>query len=89
MRVAVGTDALFDARLAARQGALLATLARWYTPAELLTRATATNAARLALAGPRTPYPGPLGVVRAGPGPTGCWSRGPRWPTRRLTWWRS
>jgi hypothetical protein len=29
--------------LAARQGALLARLVRWYTPAEALTMATSTN----------------------------------------------
>ncbi len=66
MRVAFGTDVLFDARLAARQGAQLAKLARWYTPAEVLTMATAGNAALLALSGPRDPYPGGLGVVREG-----------------------
>jgi imidazolonepropionase-like amidohydrolase len=66
VRVAFGTDVLFDAGLAARQGAQLAKLARWYTPAEVLTMATAGNAALLALAGPRVPYPGELGVVREG-----------------------
>ena len=66
VRVAFGTDVLFAAGLAARQGAQLAKLARWYTPAEVLTMATAGNAALLALSGPRDPYPGGLGVVREG-----------------------
>jgi imidazolonepropionase-like amidohydrolase len=66
VRVAFGTDVLFAAGLAARQGAMLAKLARWYTPAETLTMATAGNAALLALSGPRDPYPGVLGVVREG-----------------------
>jgi imidazolonepropionase-like amidohydrolase len=66
VRVAFGTDVLFDARLAARQGAQLAKLTRWYTPAETLSMATAGNAALLALSGPRNPYPGALGVVRDG-----------------------
>jgi imidazolonepropionase-like amidohydrolase len=66
VRVAFGTDILFDAALAARQGAQLVKLVRWYTPAEVLTMATAGNAALLALSGPRNPYPGVLGVVREG-----------------------
>jgi imidazolonepropionase-like amidohydrolase len=66
VRVAFGTDVLFNAGLAARQGAQLAKLARWYSPAEVLTMATAGNAALLALSGPRDPYPGGLGVVREG-----------------------
>ena len=66
LKVAFGTDALFDAALAARQGAQLTKLTRWYTPAEILTMATSTNAELLALSGPRNPYPGKLGVVEEG-----------------------
>lgn len=61
-----GTDVLFDPRQAARQGAQLAKLVRWYTPAETLAMATSTNAEVLALSGPRNPYPGRLGVVEPG-----------------------
>jgi imidazolonepropionase-like amidohydrolase len=64
--VAWGTDTLFDARLATRQGAQLAKLTRWYTAAEVLRMATATNAELLARSGPRNPYPGKLGVVQEG-----------------------
>ena len=53
-------------KLAQRQGELLATLARWYTPAETLAMATGTNAELLALSGKRNPYPGKLGVVEEG-----------------------
>lgn len=66
VKVAFGTDALFDANLAARQGAQLSKLTRWYTPAEVLTMATSTNAELLAMSGPRNPYPGKLGVVEGG-----------------------
>ena len=66
VRVAFGTDTLFDAKLATRQGAQLAKLARWYSPADLLRQATAGNAELLALSGPRNPYPGRLGVVAEG-----------------------
>ena len=66
IKTAFGTDILFSARLAQRQGELLAKLVRWYTPAEALTMATGTNAELLALSGKRNPYPGKLGVVEEG-----------------------
>ena len=66
VKVAFGTDILFDAKLASRQGAQLVKLARWYTPAELLQQATIRNAELLAMSGPRNPYPGRLGVVAEG-----------------------
>ena len=66
IKTAFGTDILFSARLAKRQGELLAKLARWYTPAEALAMATGTNAQLLALSGKRNPYPGKLGVIEEG-----------------------
>lgn len=66
LKTAFGTDVLFSAALARQQGALLASLTRWYTPAETLTMATSTNAQLLALSGKRNPYPGKLGVVEVG-----------------------
>jgi len=66
IKTAFGTDILFSARLAERQGELLAKLARWYSPAEALAMATATNARLLALSGKRNPYPGKLGTVEEG-----------------------
>jgi imidazolonepropionase-like amidohydrolase len=66
VRTAWGTDTLFDAAVAATEGAQLAKMVRWYTPAEALKMATADNAELLALSGPRSPYPGKLGVVREG-----------------------
>ena len=66
IKTAWGTDTLFDERRARRQGAQLSKLVRWYTPAEILKMATADNAELLALAGPRNPYPGKLGVVEEG-----------------------
>ncbi len=66
VKLAWGTDTLFDARLATRQGAQLAKMTRWFTPAEVLRMATATNAELLALSGERSPYAGRLGVVEAG-----------------------
>lgn len=66
LKTAFGTDVLFSAALARRQGELLASLTKWYTPAEALIMATSTNAELLRLAGKRNPYPGQLGVVEVG-----------------------
>jgi imidazolonepropionase-like amidohydrolase len=66
IKTAWGTDVLFSRALAKQQGAILASLARWYTPAEALVMATGTNAELLALSGKRNPYPGKLGVIEQG-----------------------
>jgi len=66
IKTAWGTDVLFSQALAQRQGAILASLVRWYTPAEALAMATGTNAELLAMSGKRNPYPGKLGVVEEG-----------------------
>jgi imidazolonepropionase-like amidohydrolase len=66
LKTAWGTDVLFSRALAQQQGAILASLTRWYTPAEALIMATSTNAELLALSGKRNPYPGKLGVVEEG-----------------------
>ncbi|HEX5518644.1 MAG TPA: amidohydrolase family protein [Pseudolabrys sp.] len=66
IKTAFGTDVLFSQALAERQGAMLASLTRWYTPAETLIMATSTNAELLSLSGKRNPYPGRLGVVEEG-----------------------
>lgn len=66
VKLAFGTDALFDPATARKQGKQLTKLTRWFTPAEVLRMATATNAELLALSGPRSPYPGRLGVVEEG-----------------------
>src|SRR5215472_5905225 len=66
IKTAFGTDVLFSQALAQQQGAILASLVRWYSPAEALAMATGTNAELLALSGKRNPYPGKLGVVEEG-----------------------
>ncbi|MBN9601509.1 MAG: amidohydrolase family protein [Afipia felis] len=66
LKTAWGTDVLFSRELAQRQGAILASLVRWYTPAEALAMATGTNAELLSMSGRRNPYPGKLGVVEQG-----------------------
>jgi imidazolonepropionase-like amidohydrolase len=66
IKTAFGTDILFSAKVANRQGAQLAKLVRWYTPTEALKMATADNGELLALSGFINPYPGKLGVVQEG-----------------------
>lgn len=66
VKVAWGTDALFDPKLTRKQGGQLAKMTRWFTPAEILRMATSTNAELLALSGERSPYAGRLGVVEVG-----------------------
>jgi len=66
VRIAWGTDILFDPVVTTKQGKQLAKMARWFTPAEVLTMATATNAELLAQSGPRNPYPGTLGIIEEG-----------------------
>ncbi len=66
LKTAWGTDILFDAKRAARQGAQLAKMKRWYAPADILRMATGVNADLLQMSGPRNPYPAPVGVIEAG-----------------------
>ena len=66
LKTAFGTDVLFSSALARQQGAMLASLTRWYTPGELLAMATGANGELLQLSGKRNPYPGQIGVVREG-----------------------
>ncbi|HET6563800.1 MAG TPA: amidohydrolase family protein [Xanthomonadales bacterium] len=66
LKVAWGSDILFDPSMVHTQGAQLATMTRWYSPAEVLRMATSTNAELLAMSGARNPYPGKLGVVEEG-----------------------
>ena len=66
LKTAFGSDMLFSAQKATRQGIMLTHLKRWYESPEILKMATATNGELLALSGPRNPYPGKLGVIEEG-----------------------
>lgn len=63
LKTAWGTDILFNPAMTRNQGAILATMARWYPNDEILRLATGTNAELLAMSGPRNPYPGKVGVI--------------------------
>ena len=66
LKTAWGTDILFDPKMTKNQGAILASMTRWYAPDEILVMATSTNAALLAMSGPRNPYPDKIGVIEPG-----------------------
>jgi imidazolonepropionase-like amidohydrolase len=66
LKTAFGSDMLFSAQKATRQGIMLTHLKRWYENAEILKMATGINGELLALSGPRNPYPGMLGVIDEG-----------------------
>jgi imidazolonepropionase-like amidohydrolase len=66
VKLAWGTDFLFNAAQNANQGRDMTKLTRWFTPPEILKMVTHDNAELLAMSGPRNPYPGRIGVVEAG-----------------------
>ncbi|PRY85424.1 metal-dependent hydrolase family protein [Mongoliibacter ruber] len=67
IKIAWGTDCLFDPGLAVKQGKQLSKMTRWFTPFEVLKMATSNNAELLTLSGPRNPYmEGKLGVIEEG-----------------------
>jgi imidazolonepropionase-like amidohydrolase len=66
VKLAWGTDFLFEPELNDEQNAYILRLKPWFTPAEILKLLTHDNAQLLALSGPRSPYAGRLGVVQEG-----------------------
>jgi imidazolonepropionase-like amidohydrolase len=63
VKLAWGTDILFNPAQNKNQNSDILKLKQWFTPAEVLKLVTRDNARLLALSGPRNPYPGMLGVV--------------------------
>jgi imidazolonepropionase-like amidohydrolase len=66
IKMAWGTDILFNPQGPATQNRQLTKMVQFMTPAQVLKMATHDNAQLLALSGPRNPYPGKLGVVEVG-----------------------
>jgi imidazolonepropionase-like amidohydrolase len=66
VKMALGTDILFNPNGTTTQGRQLAKFARWYDNAEVLRLLTSGNAELAALSGPRNPYPARLGRIEAG-----------------------
>ncbi|MBV9034549.1 MAG: amidohydrolase family protein [Acidobacteriaceae bacterium] len=63
VKLAWGTDFLFEPEMNTEQNRMILLLREWFTPAEILKLVTYDNAQLLALSGPRAPYQGKLGVV--------------------------
>ncbi|OZV69845.1 metal-dependent hydrolase family protein [Winogradskyella aurantia] len=63
VKLAWGTDFLFEPWLNEEQNAYMLKLKKWFTPYEILKMVTHDNAQLLALSGLRSPYKGTLGVV--------------------------
>lgn len=66
IQVAFGTDILGSGDFGDHQNALLVSMERWYSPGEVLQIATGNNGRLIAMAGPRYPLPGPVGVIEEG-----------------------
>jgi imidazolonepropionase-like amidohydrolase len=66
VKLAFGTDILFNPAGAASQGRQLAKFARFMPPLEALRKATGAAGELLAMSGPRAPYNGRLGVIAPG-----------------------
>lgn len=66
VKLAWGTDFLFEPWLNLEQNEYILKMKPWFTPAEILKMITHDNAQLLALSGLRSPYEGKLGVVEEG-----------------------
>lgn len=66
VKLAWGTDFLFEPELNDRQNEFILYLQKWFSNAEILKMVTHDNAELLQLSGLRSPYPGKLGVVEEG-----------------------
>jgi imidazolonepropionase-like amidohydrolase len=67
LKLAWGTDLLFNPAANAKQTATIPMMGKWFTPFEVLKMITSDNAELLALSGLRSPYrEGKLGVLEEG-----------------------
>lgn len=66
VKLAWGTDLLFNPANAKNQNLNIAKMTRWFSNYEILKMITHDNAELLSLSGRRNPYPGKLGVIEAG-----------------------
>jgi len=63
VKLAWGTDFLFEPELNDGQNSYILRLQKWFTNAEILKMITQDNGELLQLAGLRSPYPGKLGII--------------------------
>lgn len=66
MKIAYGSDVLFNKNKASKPNAQLLKMKRWFDNYEILKMATADNADLLALSGKRSPYKAKVGIIEEG-----------------------
>lgn len=66
VKLAWGTDLLFDPAHTKHQNHGIVKLQKWFSNLEILRMVTSVNASLLSMSGARNPYPGKLGVVEEG-----------------------
>ena len=66
IKTAFGTDVVVNPQACAEQNKEFAARLDWFTPAEILTQATASSGELLQLSGDRSPYPGTVGRLVEG-----------------------
>lgn len=66
LKIVFGTDVVVNPKAAADQNREFVERAKWFTPAEILTQATANSGELLQLSGGRSPYPGVIGKIEEG-----------------------
>ena len=66
LKIVFGTDVVVNPAAAAAQNNEFVERLEWFSPAEILTQATANSGELLQLSGDRSPYPGKIGVIKEG-----------------------
>lgn len=66
LKIAFGTDVVVSDAACADQAREFVERTAWFTPAEVLKQATSLSGELLQLSGPRSPYPGKIGVIEKG-----------------------
>ena len=66
LKLAWGTDFLFEPWLNEEQNTYFLKLKKWFTPYEMLKMVTYDNAQLLSLSGKRSPYSGEIGIIKEG-----------------------
>ena len=66
LKIAYGTDVLFDAKKASRPDLQLLKMKRWFSNVEILKMVTGNNGELLAFSGKRSPYSGKIGIIEEG-----------------------
>lgn len=66
MKIAYGSDVLFDGKKASAPGKQLLKMKRWFSNMEILLMATGNNGDLLGMSGKRSPYSGKVGLLEEG-----------------------